>query len=162
MRIIFHYFRKYEVWIWFDIDHFPEIIGKYEKSKKVENSRSFTFPTRRRKKRLNFSGKSGFQSGIISPVFRKYETKSKALCPRQVRQKRREALFGQAWRLAFYSNSIVATGFSEISQRTRLTPGMVWMIRSRMVQSTGKGISGMVAVTASTVLTARMITAQPM
>ena len=29
--IIFHYFRKYEVWIWFDIDHFPEIIGKYEK-----------------------------------------------------------------------------------------------------------------------------------
>lgn len=61
-----------------------------------------------------------------------------------------------------YSNSMVATGFSLMSHRTRFTPGTVRMIRSRIRQSTGKGISGMVAVTASTVLTARMITAQPM
>ena len=57
---------------------------------------------------------------------------------------------------------MVATGFSLMSQRTRLTPGTVLMIRSRMVQSTEKGISGTVAATASVVLTARMMTAQPM
>ena len=61
-----------------------------------------------------------------------------------------------------YSHSIVATGFSEISQRTRFTPGTSAMILSLIVQRTLNGISGTDAVTASTVLTARMITAHPM
>ena len=61
-----------------------------------------------------------------------------------------------------HSHSIVATGFSLMSQRTRFTPGTVWTIRSRMRQRTEKGISGTVALTASTVLTARTTTAQPM
>ena len=59
-----------------------------------------------------------------------------------------------------HSHSMVETGFSLMSQRTRLTPGTVAMIRSRMRQRTAKGISGTVAVTASTVLTARMTTGQ--
>ena len=71
----------------------------------------FTFPMRRRKKRLNFSGKPGFQSGIISPVFRKYEIKSKVLCPRQVRQKRRNPLYRAIPRHSSYSNSIMGLCF---------------------------------------------------
>ena len=59
-----------------------------------------------------------------------------------------------------YSHSIVATGFSLMSQSTRFTPGILTM-RSRMAHRTENGISGTVAVTASTVLTARMTTAQP-
>lgn len=60
-----------------------------------------------------------------------------------------------------HSNSIVETGFSEISHATRLTPGTVAIIRSRMAQRVANGISGTVAVTASTVLTARITTSQP-
>lgn len=71
----------------------------------------FTFPMRRRKKRLNFSGKSGFQSGIISPVFRKYEIKPKVLCPRQVRQKRRNPLYRAIPRHSFYSHSMQLNAF---------------------------------------------------
>ena len=79
------------------------------------------------------------------------------------KKKTREPLRNKASRgFCDYSNSIVATGFSLMSHRTRLTPSTVEMIRSRIVQRTEKGISGTVAVTASTVLTARMITAQPM
>ena len=40
-----------------------------------------------------------------------------------------------------YSHSIVLTGLSEISQRTRLTPGTSAIMRSRMRQSISKGIS---------------------
>ena len=75
----------------------------------------FTFPMSRRKKRLNFSGKSGFQSGIISPVFRKYEIKPKVLCPRQVRQKRRNPLYRAIPRHSFYSHSMRPNAFSLIS-----------------------------------------------
>ena len=148
-----------------DLVSYRSFSGNYWEIQKVLKWKTavfFTFPTRRRKKRLLFSGKSGFRSGTKSPVFRKYERKSKVLCPRQVRQKRRKALSGLLWRPSGYSNSIVATGFSLTSQRTRLTPSTVEMIRSRIRQITEKGISGTVAVTASTVLTARMITAQPM
>ena len=49
----------------------------------------------------------------------KYERKSKVLCPRQVRQKRREALSGQARRPVPHSHSMVATGFSEEKYRSR-------------------------------------------
>lgn len=60
-----------------------------------------------------------------------------------------------------HSHSIVATGFSEMSQRTRFTPGTFSMMSSRILQSMLKGISGTVAVTASTVFTARITTAHP-
>ena len=60
-----------------------------------------------------------------------------------------------------HSHSMVATGFSEISQSTLFTPGTVEIMRSRMVQRTLYGISGTEALTASTVLTARITTAQP-
>ena len=75
----------------------------------------------------------------------------------------REALQLPGFRAAGgHSHSIVATGFSEISHSTRFTPGTVAIMRSRMVHRTEKGISGTVAVTASTVFTARITTAQPM
>jgi len=31
VRIRGAFFRKNAIWIWFHIDHFPEIIGKYKK-----------------------------------------------------------------------------------------------------------------------------------
>ena len=123
----------------------------YQKNASDEDERGIKIPE---KTDLNlysnpaFSGMSEQKQDFLSKIF--------------FQSKARKALFLKALSLCFYSNSMVATGFSEISHMTRLTPGTVLMIRSRMVQSTGKGISGMVAVTASTVLTARMITAQPM
>jgi len=82
---------------------------------------------KRRKTGCYFSGKTGFQSDFKLPVFRKYETKTKFLCPPQVRQKPREALWQNVPGLSGNSHSMMATGFSLKSHRTRLTPSTVKM-----------------------------------
>ena len=111
--------------------------------------------------KIEDSRKAGFEFVFKSGFFRNNRDKTEVSFL-FFRSKARMPSLHNALSLCFYSNSMVATGFSLMSQRTRLTPGTVLMIRSRMVQSTEKGISGTVAVTASTVLTARTITAQPM
>ena len=57
-----------------------------------------------------------------------------------------------------YSHSMVPTGFGVRSYSTRFTPGTSLRIRSVMCWSRAKGTSSTVAVMASTVFTARMMT----
>ena len=59
-----------------------------------------------------------------------------------------------------HSHSMVATGLGLMSYSTRHTPGTSLRIRPVMVCSTLQGSSGTVAVMASTVLTARIVTGQ--
>ena len=57
-----------------------------------------------------------------------------------------------------YSHSMVPTGFGVRSYSTRFTPGTSLRMRSVMCWSRAKGTSSTVAVMASTVFTARMMT----